>query len=289
MRVGVVGLGTMGMPMATMLSEHHEVTAFDIRAAARDAFGGRVASSAREVAESSELVITSLPGPDEVRLAVLDESNGVLAGMAAGSCLVDTTTNSYDVCMRISAASSERGVGFVDAPVTGRPPAMTVFAGGSEADVERVVSVMSPITRRIIRVGGTGAGCIAKLVNQFLLYSNFATVAETLTLAAKGGLDLTTVIDALGGTRAGGSPLETFPTQPLNGEFDDVQGGPLALVAKDMRLVADLFTDLGVEPVRAEWLTSLFRSGEDLGFGDEHFSAVVKVLEQRSQTSLRPE
>src|SRR6516165_5371224 len=134
MRLGFVGTGTMGALMAGCLIEAgHELTVYDIRAAATTALvqrGARGAGGPADVARLSEVVFTSLPGPSEVEQAVLDSSTGILTGLAAGGGYIDMTTNAPVAARRIAEACRARGVAMLDAPVSGRPPAMTVMVGG---------------------------------------------------------------------------------------------------------------------------------------------------------------
>src|SRR5205823_228090 len=133
MHLGFVGTGTMGAPMAgCLIDAGHQLAVYDVRpeaTAALGARGARTAASPVEVARESEVVFTSLPGPQEVERAVLDPATGILAGLQAGAGYIDMTTNGPAVARRIAAACRARGVDMLDAPVSGRPPAMTVMAG----------------------------------------------------------------------------------------------------------------------------------------------------------------
>src|SRR5690349_2689942 len=134
MDLGFVGTGTMGTPMVRCLLEAgHRVTVHDVRrdaTATVRALGARWVDDARRVADASEVVFTSLPGPAEVESVVLDPERGVLAGLASGGAYVDMTTNAPDVVRRIARACAGRGVAMLDAPVSGRPPGMTIMVGG---------------------------------------------------------------------------------------------------------------------------------------------------------------
>src|SRR5438128_8224319 len=134
MHLGFVGTGTMGAPMAMCLIDAgHDLTVYDVRpeaTAALGARGARAAASPIEVARNSEAVFTSLPGPREVEHTVLDPATGIVAGLSAGGAFIDITTNAPGVARRLAEACRARGVDMLDAPVSGRPPTMTVMAGG---------------------------------------------------------------------------------------------------------------------------------------------------------------
>ena len=134
MQLGFVGTGTMGNPMARCLIEAgHRLTVHDVRREATAnlcELGARWADTPYAVAKASEVVFTSLPGPAEVEKVVLDSSTGILAGLGPGGAYIDMTTNAPSVCRRIAAVCRARGVAPLDAPVSGRPPGMTIMVGG---------------------------------------------------------------------------------------------------------------------------------------------------------------
>jgi len=194
MRLGFVGTGTMGAPMVLCLIDAgHELTVCDVRPAATArlaARGAHEAGSPAEVARHSEVVFTSLPGPREVEHAVLDSAAGILAGLAVGGAYIDMTTNAPAVARRIAEVCSTRGVDVLDAPVSGRPPTMTVMAGGDPAVFAKYRPLLAAMAGNIFHVGEAGAGCVAKLVTQYLGYTNFVAALEGLLIGAKAGIDL---------------------------------------------------------------------------------------------------
>src|SRR6516162_4514143 len=193
MQLGFVGTGTMGTPIAGCLIEAgHRLTVYDVRSEATGALAARgaaVAANPRSVAEASEVVFTSLPGPDEMEPTALDPATGILAGLRAGGAYIDLTTNAPMVSRRVAEACRAKGVDMLDAPVSGRPPGMTVMVGGDEAVFARHRMLFEAIDRNIFYVGEAGAGCIAKLVTQYLGYTNFIASLEGLLIGAKAGVD----------------------------------------------------------------------------------------------------
>ena len=135
------------------------------------------------------MVFTSLPGSAEVEYVVTDPDQGILAGLSAGAAYIDMTTNSPTVFRRVATACRDRGIEVLDAPVSGRPPRMTVMVGGEEAAFNKFKPLLESMAGDIFYVGETGAGCTAKLVTQYLGYSNFITALEGLIIGAKAGLD----------------------------------------------------------------------------------------------------
>jgi 3-hydroxyisobutyrate dehydrogenase-like beta-hydroxyacid dehydrogenase len=134
MQLGFVGTGTMGGPMAgCLIDAGHQLTVYDIRAEATAGLrerGARLAQNPAATARESEVIFTSLPGPHEVETAVLDPATGILAGLQAGSAYIDMTTNAPAVARRLAEACRARSIDMLDAPVSGRPPGMTVMVGG---------------------------------------------------------------------------------------------------------------------------------------------------------------
>src|SRR5262249_43293761 len=173
----------------------HEVMVHDRRREATRELcerGARWAESPRASAEGREVVFTSLPGPAEVEGAVLDPSRGILAGLGSGSGsgYLDMTTNAPTVVRRIAEACRARGVAMLDAPVSGRPPAMTIMVGGDPTTFARYRPLLECMGRNIFHVGEIGAGCVAKLVTQYLGYANLITSLEGLLIGARAGIDL---------------------------------------------------------------------------------------------------
>src|SRR5919109_3269250 len=158
MRLGFVGTGTMGAPMAgCLIDAGHRLTVYDVRSeptAALRARGAELAENPGAVARQSEVVFTSLPGPHEVERAALDPATGILSGLPAGGAYIDMTTNAPAVARRVAEACRARGVDMLDAPVSGRPPAMTVMVGGDEAVFARDRPLLAAMAGNIFYVGG---------------------------------------------------------------------------------------------------------------------------------------
>src|SRR5262245_43869973 len=177
MKLGFVGTGTMGNPMARCLIEAgHQLAVHDLRREATSsltALGARWAETPRAAAQGNDVVFTSLPGPAQVEQAIVDPSTGILAGLGSGGACIDMTTNAPGVVRRIAEVCRKRGVDFLDSPVSGRPPGMTIMVGGPVATFGRYRPLLDAMGRNVFHVGDTGAGAIAKLVTQYLGYTAF--------------------------------------------------------------------------------------------------------------------
>jgi 3-hydroxyisobutyrate dehydrogenase len=176
-----------------LIAAGHQLTVYNLRREATTnlcALGARGAETPRAVAEASEVVFTSLPSPTEVEQGLLDPATGILAGLRPGSAYIDMTTNAPRVFRRLAEVCLAHGVQVLDAPVSGRPPGMTIMVGGDKAIYMTYPPLLEFMGRNIFYVGETGAGCIAKLVTQYLGYANFVTALEGLLIGAKAGIDL---------------------------------------------------------------------------------------------------
>jgi 3-hydroxyisobutyrate dehydrogenase-like beta-hydroxyacid dehydrogenase len=194
MRLGFIGTGTMGNPMARCLIQAgHQLTVHDIRRQATTnlcEMGAQWAETPRAVAEAGQVVFTSLPGPAQVESVLLDPIIGVLAGFTQGNAYIDMTTNSPTVFRGVAEECKARGVEVLDAPVSGRPPGMTIMAGGNAETFAKYRPLLECMADNIFHLGENGAGCITKLVTQYLGYSNFMTALEGLIIGAKAGVDI---------------------------------------------------------------------------------------------------
>ena len=197
MKVGFIGLGIMGASMASNVQKGgHDLVVHDLRAETAKphlAAGAAWATTPRQVAEASDIVLTSLPGPAEVEAVALGE-DGLLSGLGAGKVYVDLSTNSPTVVRRLHAVFAERGVAMLDAPVSGGPRGartrkLAVWVGGDEAHFERVRPVLDAMGDQVIRVGAIGAGSIAKLVHNMTTYCVQTALAEVFTLGVKAGVE----------------------------------------------------------------------------------------------------
>lgn len=254
MRIGFAGLGAIGTPMAARLAEVYEVKVWNRTAAKAVAFVAahplaNQAATLRELAEGVDAVITCLPTSTDVA-ALLDGPDGLLASLARGAMLVDCSSGDPATSRRIAARLAERGIGFVDAPLSGGPPmaikgALTVMCGGSTADVARAEQVVAPFAAKVIHLGPVGAGHAVKAVNNALLAINILALAEGMVTLAKAGLAPRAVLDVINASSGRSFVSEVLvPERVLTGVFPRLFR--LALLEKDIGIAHDLAREVGV-------------------------------------------
>lgn len=289
MRVGFVGTGTMGAPMAgCLIDTGHQLTVYDVRTEATAALcsrGADRADSPAQVARQSEVVFTSLPGPREVELAVLDAASGILRGLPAGGALIDMTTNAPAVARLVAEACRARGVEMLDAPVSGRPPRMTVMVGGDEAVLARYRPLLAAVAGNIFYVGAAGAGCIAKLVTQYLGYTNFVAALEGMLIGAKAGIDLAVLARIVPLSAGASRTFDNIPRSVLNRAF--TAGGTLDIVAKDLQLAGELAREVGAPAHLGLLAQDVLSRAQAQGWGGEGFPIAARILEAMAGAELR--
>ena len=287
MRVGFIGLGAMGNPMAANLQKAgYELTIHDIRREQgrnlEDA-GAVWATTPAETAERSDVVLLSLPGPVQVESVVLDE-NGVFSGLAAGGACIDTSTNSPAVMRRIAEAGAARGIQVLDAPISGgiwgaRDASLTVFAGGEEAVFEKYRPLFHCIGKTVVHMGPLGSGNVAKLVNNLIMYINFIGACEGMALGVKAGLDPRILLDVIKPSMGHSTFMERTMKLSLDGKLlHFVTDGAV----KDMRLCVELGRELSVPLEAGPLVETLITRFRDAGHGQEDTLEYIRDYMQRS-------
>ena len=291
MRVGFIGLGAMGNPMAINLQKAgYELTIYDIRREQgrnlEDA-GAVWATNPAETAERSDVVLLSLPGPVQVESVVLGE-NGVFSGLAAGGACIDTSTNSPAVMRGIAEAGAARGIQVLDAPISGgiwgaRDASLTVFAGGEEAVFEKYRPLFQCIGKTVVHMGPLGSGNVAKLVNNLIMYINFIGACEGMALGVKAGLDPRILLDVIKPSMGHSTFMERTMKLSLDGK-------PLHFVTdgavKDMRLCVELGRELSVPLEAGPLVETLITRFRDAGHGQEDTLEYIRDYMRRSGVDL---
>ena len=289
MRIGFVGTGTMGTPIARcLIRAGFSLVVHDRRAEATSelcALGAVQAETAFAAARDSDVVFTSLPGPLEFEAAMLEPQSGVLAGLRAGSVHIDLTTNAPKTIARVSEECRVRGAELIDAPVSGRPPDMTVMIGASDEAFAKYRALFDAIAANVFHVGPSGAGATAKLVTQYLGYTNFIASIEGMLIAAKAGIDLETMTRIVPASAGQSRTFDNIRRGVLSGTF--AAGGTLDIVSKDVALACQLARDVGVPASLGALASDFYQRAQAAGWGQEGFPVVARILETMAGVELR--
>jgi len=292
-KIGFVGLGIMGKPMAkNLLKASHSLVVYDIVPDGMDevvAAGAERGSSPKDVASRSDLVITMVPDGPEVEQAVLG-SNGVLEGAKKGTIVVDMSSISPMVSQRVGAACEAKGVEFLDAPVSGGEPkaidgTLAIMVGGRQDVFDKVEPILKQMGSTVVLTGKIGAGNVTKLANQIMVACNIAAMGEALVLATKAGLDPEVVFNAVKAGLAGSTVLNVKAPMVYSRNFK--AGFRIRLHHKDLRnalLAAEsLKVTLPLTTAVHNMLESLMSDGK----GELDHSAIVQFIEQMSAIEVK--
>jgi len=284
--IGFIGLGIMGRPMAkNLLKAGHQLIVHDVVRGSVDEVvsnGAARGESSSDVASKSEIVITMLPDGPDVEAAVLSPA-GVLAGARKGCILVDMSSISPMVSQKIGAACAAKGVGFLDAPVSGGEPkaidgTLAIMVGGEARAFETVKPVLEKMGSSVLLTGPVGAGNVTKLANQIMVACNIAAMGEALVLATRAGLDPEVVFNAVKGGLAGSTVLNAKAPMVIGRNFKP--GFRIRLHQKDLRnaLLAgeSMKVPLPLTSLVQQMLITLMNEGK----GDLDHSAIVNFIEQ---------
>jgi 3-hydroxyisobutyrate dehydrogenase len=295
MKIGFIGLGRMGAPIARhIVGAGHELVVYDVRpeAAAPVTSIGSVtaATSASDAVRDAEAVFTSLPGPSEVEAVVHDEG-GLLASMQPGSVLVDLSTNSPTLVRRLAAQLAGREIAMLDAPVSGgvegaEAGTLSVMAGGDEATFERMKPLLSTFGSKLFYCGGIGNGSVVKLCNNICSAVNAVIAAEALTLGVRAGVDLKTLVEVIGASTGSSSRLTNrFTRYLLKRNF--TPGFSAGLSAKDTRLALDLAQELDLPMQAGELAMRELEAVLARGWADLDVDVLGRLQEERAGVELR--
>jgi 2-hydroxy-3-oxopropionate reductase len=285
-RIGFIGLGIMGQPMAAnLLAAGYPLTVHSRGRGPVDELAGLGASpatSARDVAAASDVVITMLPDSPDVEAAVLGP-DGVVDGIAPGALYVDMSTIAPAVSRSIAATLAERGVEAVDAPVSGgetaaRAGELSIMAGGSDEAVARAQPIFDVLGKATTHIGPPGAGQVAKAANQVVVALTIQAVAEALVLARKAGADPARVRAALLGGFAQSRVLDVHGQRMLDGAYDP--GFKLRLHRKDLAIALQLSREQEVPLLATAQAAQLMDALLAGGAGERDHSAMVTLYEQ---------
>jgi 3-hydroxyisobutyrate dehydrogenase len=294
MKVGFVGLGNMGNPMASnLIKAGHQLTVHDLRREAATnllEMGANWVDAPKDVVTGNEVVFTSLPVPRDVEAVVLGE-NGIMEGATQGTVYMDLSTNSPTAIRRIHDVCAERGVVVLDAPVSGgvygaAAATLAVMVGGDQAVYDRMKPTLDAIGSHVVYCGPIGNGMVCKICNNLLSMGIGVLMTEALTLGVKAGVDLATLADVIANSSGGNRRLtEKFPRYLFKGNFEP--GFATALAAKDVRLATDLGREYGIPMELSNLVDQRHVEAMFRGWGPEDSDAVSKIQEEKAGVQLR--
>ncbi len=285
-RVGFVGLGIMGGPMAqNILKAGFPLTVWNRtpqRAEPLAAAGATVAESPQAVGAAADIIVTMVTASEDVRQVVLDE-NGIIHGAKPGAVVVDMSTISPQVTREIAAALAAKGIHMLDAPVSGgdvgaRNATLSIMVGGEAEVVERVRPVFEAMGKKITHIGPNGAGQTCKLVNQILVVGNNLAMAEALVFAQAAGVDVGRVVEAVSGGAAGSWQLSNLGPRVLKRDF--APGFSIANQQKDLRLAIEAADAMHLPLFSTTTAHNLFRVLESEGLSELGTQALIQALEK---------
>jgi 3-hydroxyisobutyrate dehydrogenase-like beta-hydroxyacid dehydrogenase len=287
LRLGYVGVGLMGLPMVKRLAPMgYAIRAYDIVPAqvkAATAAGATAASSPADAVQGADLVLLNLPTTDAVEQAVFGEK-GVASALKPPQVVVDFSTIKVDKCKAFGAKlHRQTGCGWIDAPVSGGPPAsgsgtLTVMAGGEAADIERAKPLFADVAGRFTHMGAPGAGMVAKMLNQLIVGAGHAVMAEAIVLAEAAGIDAARLPECLAGGHADSSLLQKLYPRMQRREYAPM--GYVRQLLKYLEMVNEFAAGLKAPtPMMGEAL-QLYRVLAHLGHTELDTGAVLKVYER---------
>jgi 3-hydroxyisobutyrate dehydrogenase-like beta-hydroxyacid dehydrogenase len=280
-RIAFLGLGIMGAPMARNLREAgFDVVAWNRTRARAEALGDPIAATPRAAADGASIVITMVVDAPEVE-AVLFGANGAAEGIDEGALVVDMSTIAPSAVKAIAARLRERGIGFVEAPVTGSKPraedgTLTIMAGGSPADFARAKPLFDAMGKLIVHCGPSGHGAMVKLLNNAVAATNAAALAQALNVGEAYGLDMDRLVEVMAAGSAGSVMVNLKARPMLDRDYEPLF--KLAHMLKDVRHCLDEARDLGQEFELAAVAERLYAAADEAGRGDEDFAAVAEVV-----------
>ena len=286
-RIGYIGIGLMGLPMTRRLLERgYAVTVCDIAAARTDAArtaGATVAATPAQAVREADLVLLNLPTTDAVAQAAFGEQ-GVASALRPPQLVVDFSTVEVEQGRAFAAKlRAQTGCGWIDAPVSGGPPAcaagtLTVMAGGDATEIERVRPLMADIAGRFTPMGPSGAGLAAKMINQLIVGCAHAVLAEAVVLAEAAGIDAARIPECLAGGYADSPMLQNFYPRMVQRDF--TPRGYARQLLKDLEMLHKFAGGLKAPLPMSGQALSLYRMLVHLGHAELDSTAVFKLYER---------
>lgn len=293
MKIGFIGLGIMGKPMArNLLKAGYGLVVSDINPVVVEelvSLGAKSAGSASEVASKTTTIITMLPNSPQVKEVVLG-NNGLIEGASEGSVLIDMSSIAPLASREIAKALSAKGIEMLDAPVSGGEPkaiegTIAVMAGGKKEIFDANYDVMMAMAGSVVYVGEIGAGNIAKLCNQIIVALNISAVSEALVLATKAGVSPDLVYQAIRGGLAGSTVMDAKAPMIMDRKFDP--GFRIDLHIKDLSNVIETSHEVGAPLPLSSLVMEIMQAIKIDGSGEEDHSSIVKFYEKIANTEVK--
>ncbi|MFP4431467.1 MAG: NAD(P)-dependent oxidoreductase [Spirochaetaceae bacterium] len=282
-KVGFIGLGVMGLPMAGHVAKKFSTTVYDVSPEPMKEFPEAArGGSVPEVAERSDLVLLSLPSSHIVEEVVLG-SAGLITALKPGSAIIDNSTTDPSISRKMAGALAEKGIDFLDAPVSGgeggaQKASLSIMVGGSEEVLERYLPVLQAMGTTIVRVGDVGSGGVAKLVNNMIVGSAFTVAAEGFALAKKAGLDPKLLYQAIKNGWAGSPVLDVAAPAMYNHDFNPPGG--TNIIYKDLGYAMDLAKQYDAPvPITAQ-VVEVFKTARAKGYGGLFQPGIIQLWEE---------
>ena len=290
-KIGFIGLGNMGLPMAkNLVTAGHDVTGFDLSDAAKKAFqeaGGAAADTIAATVADAEIIVSMLPAGKHVT-AVYTEADGVIANAADGALLIDSSTIDVDTARAVSTQAAAAGFAMIDAPVSGgvggaAAGTLTFMVGGTAEAFAAAKPVLDIMGQNIFHAGDSGNGQVAKICNNMLLGISMIGTAEAFMLGEKLGLDAQTLFD-ISSTASGQCWSMTsycpapgpVPTSPANNDY--APGFTAAMMLKDLVLAQEASNSADAATPMGQRAAELYTQMADAGSGELDFSGIMKML-----------
>ena len=293
MKIGFIGLGIMGKPMAkNLLKAGYELVVYDIiRSAIEEvvAAGATAAGSPKEVASQVSTVITMLPNSPQVKEVVLG-ADGVLEGLNPGGIIIDMSSIAPLAAKEVAAAAALRGIEMLDAPVSGGEPkaidgSLSIMVGGKQAIFDQCKDILLKMGKSVTLCGDIGAGNTTKLANQVIVALNIAAMSEALVLGAKAGVDPEVIYQAIRGGLAGSTVLDAKAPMVLNGNFKP--GFKIDLHIKDLNNALETAKEVGVPLLLTSQVMEMMQALKVDGKGQSDHSAIAQFYEKLAKFEAR--
>ena len=292
-KIGFIGLGIMGLPMASnLIKDGFNLVVYNrtlSKCSQLEEKGAVVVQTPADVAKNAKMIITMVTDSPDVEDILLGEK-GIMSTIKEGSIVIDMSTISPKITKELNAKLNSKGCYIVDAPVSGGSwgaieGTLSIMIGGEKSAYQQCIPLFESMGKNIIYTGESGMGQTTKLVNQILVAGTMNAVAEALVFAAKSGADLEKTIDAVGGGAAASWQLNNLAPRIIKGDFDP--GFMIKLQQKDLRLVIETAQSMNVPIPGTSLASQMFASLLSKGLGDEGTQALVKAYETLAGVEAR--